>query len=121
MVAVGVGPILQMHSRPRMIPLAPGIIRSEHDCVGPGAGAWDVGLAVGWVAGRAVTSVGTPEGSPPVSHHEYVVPLTVALPIPAISPPLQEQWGEYVLLGLGGSLEMKSVSVAHEMRVCIVR
>ncbi len=39
------------------------------------------------VPGRAVTSVGTPEGSPPVSHHEYVVPLTVPLPIPAISPP----------------------------------
>lgn len=43
MVAVGVGPILQMHSCPKIIPLAPTSSRTEHDCVGPGAGAWDVG------------------------------------------------------------------------------
>lgn len=65
-VAVGVGPILQMHLCPKIIPLAPASTRIEQDCVGPGAGAWLTDRAVGWTAGWAVASVGTPEGSPPV-------------------------------------------------------
>lgn len=102
-VGLGVGPILQMHLTPRIIPLYPTSSRIEHVCVGPVAFA---GCEVGPEAG-AVTSVGTPEGSPPVSHHEYVVPLTVPLPIPAISSPVQEHMVEGELiprLGIGATL-----------------
>lgn len=42
-VGVGVGPILQMHSCPPIIPLAPTSSRTEHDCVGPGVRVCDVG------------------------------------------------------------------------------
>jgi hypothetical protein len=44
----------------------------------------------GGSVGLAVASVGTPEGRPPVLHQEYVVPLTVALPIPASTPSWHE-------------------------------
>ncbi len=110
--------MLQMHSCPIIIPLPPTSSRIEQVCVGPVDFA---GREVRLEAG-AVTSVGTPEGSPPVSHHEYVVPLTVPLPMPAISPPAQEHSGEGELtprLGIGATLEVNNVSVAHGKRIGI--
>ena len=101
-----------MHSCPRIIPLAPTSSRTEHVCVGPVDFA---GVEVGPEDGP-VTSVGTPEGSPPVSHHEYVVPLTVPLPMPATTSPAQEHSGELELmpmLRIGATLELNSVSVTH--------
>ena len=107
-----------MHSCPRIIPLPPISSRTEHVCDGPvDVAGGEVGLEA-----RAVTSVGTPEGSPPVSHHEYVVPLTVPLPMPAISPPSQEHSGEGELtprLGVGAILEVNSVSETHGKRIGI--
>lgn len=110
-----------MHSCPRIIPLAPTSSRTEHVCVGPAGFAGCVGptaFAGGGVEpeARTVTSVGTPEGSPPVAHHEYVVPLTVPLLMPAISPSAQEHSEEGELtprLGVGATLEVSSVSVTH--------
>lgn len=110
--------MLQMHSCPRIIPLAPTSSRIEHVCVGPVDFA---GGEVGSEAG-AVTSAGTPEGSAPVSHHEYVVPLTVPLPMPATTSPAQEHSveGELIpMLEIGATLEVDSVRVSHGMRIRI--
>ena len=46
MVGVGVGPMLQMHSCPKMNLLALTLSRNEQDCVGLGVDAWVVGRAV---------------------------------------------------------------------------
>lgn len=62
----------------------------------------------------AVAREGTPEGRPPVSHHEYIVPLTVPLPIPAISPPWQEHMVEgesSPILDIGAALENGRISM----------
>ena len=112
-VGFGVGPILQMHFCPRIIPLYPNPSWTEHVCVGPVAFA---GCEVRSEAG-AVTSVGMPEGSPPVSHHEYKVPLTVPLPMPATSSPVQEHRGKGELiprLGIGAALQVNGVSDVWE-------
>ena len=104
--------MLQMHSCPRIIPLPPTSSRTEHVCVGPAGFAGGGG---GLEAG-AVASVGTPEGSPPVSHHEYVVPLTVPLPMPATTSLAQGHSvkGELIpMLEIGATLQVNSLSVTH--------
>ena len=117
-VGSGVGPILQMQLCPRITPLYPISSEIEHVCVGPVVFA---GCEVGSEAG-AVTSVGTPEGSPPVSHHEYVVPLTVPLPMPATSSPVQEHMGSEELiprLGVGATLQVNGIRVTYGRRIGI--
>ena len=101
--------MLQMHSYPRVIPLAPPSSRLEQVSVSP------VGSARGEVKPEAgaITQVGNPKGSPPVSHHEYLVPLTVPLPMPATTSPSQEHSAEGELIrlsGIGATLEVNGVS-----------
>ena len=57
--------------------------------------------------------MGTAVGKGLVSHHEYVVPLTVPLPIPAITPSWQEHSEEGALsprLGIGPTLKSGMIS-----------
>ena len=64
----------------------------------------------------AVTWVGTPEGSPPVSHHEFQDSLTMPLLMPATTSPAQKHpgRGKFIpMLGIGATPEVNSVEVTH--------
>ena len=105
-----------MHSCPRIIPLSPTSSRTEHVCVGPA----DFAGGGGGLEAGAVASIGTPEGSPPVSHHEYVVPLTVPLPMPATTSPAQEHSveGELIpMLEIGATLQVNNFSLTNRKKI----